>query len=157
MSHEKVLDILTPQGGDYLAMLVAFVAYFLLSFLWWGPIFGKRWAKEMGMEMNPETRPSMTVPLILQAVGTLLLTYVLFHVMEAFVVEPAHGGAQTLARGTLDIGTALIGAFFVWLGFIVPVQLGKISWEKGTWMLFAINAGGHLVAIAAMSIVFALM
>jgi hypothetical protein len=154
MSHEQVADILMPEGMDYAAMGVAFLVYFVLSFLWWGPLFGKKWAKEMGMEMDPDNRPPMTVPLILQAVGTLLLTYVLWHVAMAFA---ATHDANGLAMGELSIAHAFVGALMVWLGFYVPVQLGKISWEKGTWTLAAINAGGHLVGLIAMMLVFALM
>lgn len=143
-----------PKGMDYAAMGVAFLVYFILSFLWWGPLFGKKWGKEMGMEMDPDNRPPMTVPLILQAVGTLLLSYVLWHVMNAFVVTH---DADGVVRGTLGVGTALVGAFFTWLGFYVPAQLGKISWEKGTWTLAAINGGGHLIGLMAMGVVFALM
>lgn len=153
MSHESAMDALVPEGMDYAAMGVAFLAYFILSFLWWGPLFGKKWAKEMGMEM-PKNPPPMAVPLVLQAVGTLLLAYVLWHVMEAFVVTHDANG---IVRGELGIGTALMGAFFTWLGFYVPAQLGKIAWEKGTWLLAAINGGGHLIGLAAMGIVFALM
>ena len=152
MPHEQVMDVLIPEGSDYLTMGVAFLVYFVLSFLWWGPLFGKKWMALMGQD--PDERPSMVMPLILQAVGTLLLAYVLWHVMNAFA---ATHDATGLAMGELSVGNALLGAFFTWLGFYVPVQLGRIAWEKATWSLFGINAGGHLVGLAAMSLVFALM
>lgn len=152
MSHEQVMDVLKPSGGDYVSMLVAFVAYFLVSFLWWGPLFGKRWGTLMGMDMNE--KPSMAMPMLLQALGTLLLTYVLWHVMEAFNVTHAADGTG-IVMGDLAVGNALAGAFYTWLGFFVPVQLGRVAWEKAPWALFGINAGGHLVALAAMSLAFA--
>ncbi len=74
--------------------------------------------------------------------------------MQAFAVT--HDGAEVV-MGKLAVGDALIGAFFTWLGFFVPVQLGRVAWEKAPWALFAINAGGHLVALALMSTVFAMM
>lgn len=146
------MDILTPDGGDYLAMAVAFVAYFLVSFLWWGPLFGKKWAGEMGMDMNE--RPSMVVPLILQAVGTLLLAYMFWHVMHAFTV--GHTGSE-LTRMDIDWASGLMGAVFTWLGFFVPVQLGRVAWEKASWTLFGINAAGHLVGLVVMAVVFILL
>lgn len=149
------MDVIVPEGSDFLAMGVAFLAYFILSFLWWGPLFGKKWGQLMGMPMDPNNRPSMAMPMVLQAIGTLLLSYVLWSVMEAFVVtHSADGGVM---RGDLSVADGLIGAFFTWLGFFVPVQLGRVAWEKASWTLFGINAGGHLVALAAMGVVFALM
>jgi hypothetical protein len=155
MAHEKAMDVLTPDAGDWLAIAIAFVAYFLVSFLWWGPLFGKKWAAEMGMDMNE--RPSMTLPLILQAVGTFLLAYVLWHVMHAFTVVGDHQMSGGLMRGDLDWGPAMLGAFFTWLGFFVPVQLGRIAWEKASWTLFGINAGGHFVGLVVMAIAFVLV
>lgn len=142
-----------PEGSDYLAMGVAFLAYFILSFLWWGPLFGKKWAALMGQD--PDSQPSMAMPMVLQAVGTIFLVYVLWTVMEAFAVT--HDEAGGLMRGDLQLMDALIGAFFTWLGFFVPVQLGRIAWERAGWALFGINAGGHLVVLMAASAAFALM
>jgi hypothetical protein len=33
------------------------------------------------------------------------------------------------------------GALFTWLGFYVPLQLNKVSWEGRPWKLFWLNAG----------------
>lgn len=155
MSHESAMDVVMPEGSDYLAMGVAFLVYFFLSFLWWGPLFGKKWAALMGMPMDPDNRPSMAMPMVLQALGTVFLAYVLWHVMEAFAVTHSDDGGVMM--GDLALIDALMGAFFTWLGFFVPVQLGRVAWEKASWALFGINAGGHLVALLAMAAVFALM
>ena len=34
------------------AVLIAVVANFILGFLWYTPLFGKAWAKEMGFDMS---------------------------------------------------------------------------------------------------------
>lgn len=153
MSHESAMDVVMPEGSDYLAMGVAFLAYFILSFVWWGPLFGKKWAGLMGMD--PNEKPKMGIPILLQAVGTVLLVYVLWNVMQAFAVT--HDDSGGVMRGDVDVVMALTGAFFTWLGFFLPVQLGRIAWEKASWTLFGINAGGHLVVLMAASAVFALM
>ena len=144
-----------PEGSDYLAMGVAFLVYFFLSFIWWGPLFGKKWGQLMGIPMDPNNRPSMAMPMVLQAIGTIFLVYVLWAVMEAFVVT--HDDVGGVMRGDLALMDALFGAFCVWLGFFVPMQLGRIAWEKASWALFGINAGGHLVSLLAISAVYALM
>jgi hypothetical protein len=153
MSHETAMDVVMPEGSDYLAMGVAFLAYFILSFLWWGPLFGKKWAVLMGQD--PDDQPSMAVPMVLQAIGTLLLVYEVWNVMEAFAVT--HDDSGGVMRGELGLMDAMIGAIFTWLGFFVPHQLGRVAWERAPWALFAINVGGNLVSLLAISAVFALM
>ena len=37
---------------NWIAILVAVVANFILGFVWYTPLFGKVWAKEMGMDMS---------------------------------------------------------------------------------------------------------
>lgn len=148
-----VLEIIKTDGTAWIEIAVAFAAYFLLSFLWWGPLFGRLWGKQMGMAMDqkPSAR-EMAVPLLLQAVGTFLLAYVLWHVMIAFTVDLDTG---TMTNPT--VAAAMQGVFFTWLGFFVPVQLGRVAWEKASWTLFGINAGGHLVGLVAMGLAFSLL
>jgi hypothetical protein len=147
------MDIVMPEGSDLVAIGVAFLAYFILSFLWWGPLFGKKWSALMGFDMDE--RPSMVKPILLQALATALTAFIFWNVFNAFAATTNDSGE--LVMGELDVGTALLGALFTWLGFYVPVQLGRVAWEKASWTLFGINAGGHLVVLCAMSVVFALM
>lgn len=37
---------------NFTAVLVAVVANFILGFLWYTPLFGKAWVKEMGFDMS---------------------------------------------------------------------------------------------------------
>lgn len=154
MAHEKAFEIVMPGGSDFLAMGVVFVAAFVTSFLWWGPLFGKKWAGLVGLRFDPDNRPPMGKPMLLQAIGTVFLTYVFWNVLHVFVVTH---DADGLVRGDLSIVNALTGAFFTWLGFFVIVQLGQVAWENRPWALFFINAGGWLVQLAVMALLFALM
>jgi hypothetical protein len=43
-------------GISITAIIVATVANFILGFLWYTPLFGKAWAKEMGYDMNVKPR-----------------------------------------------------------------------------------------------------
>lgn len=148
-----VKDILTLDGTAWIEIAAAFAAYFVLSFLWWGPLFGRAWGRQMGMDMDQ--KPSfkdMALPLGLQVVASFLLAFVFWHVVMAFTVE-----TDTAAMTAPSVLVALEGAFYMWLGFVVPFQLGRVGWEKMSWTLFAINAGGQLVGLAAMGLVFALL
>lgn len=145
------MDVTTPMGGDWLAIGIAFVAYFAVSFAWWGPLFGGKWAREMGIPMGESE--GMAKSMILQVVASFLVVYVLFSTMIAFTAT--HGDNEIL-RGELSLGVAAFGAFMTWLGFFLPIQLGRVAWEKASWTLFGINAGGQLVALVIAAVIFAL-
>lgn len=149
----QVFEVIGLDSTAWIEIGAAFFAYFVLSFLWWGPLFGKAWARQMGQEpdMAPTAR-EMAVPLALQVVASFLVVFVLWHVMMAFSVD-----LDTDDMANPGMGSALQGAFFTWLGFFVPVQLGRVAWEKASWTLFGINAGGQLVALLGAGAVFALL
>lgn len=142
------------DGGAWLSVGVAAVAYFFLSFLWWGPIFGKKWAALHGKSMDEA--PSMGVPLILQAVSTFLIAYVFWNVQAAFFVTHLSDGSG-LEVGAWGMGSAIFGAVMTWLGFFVPVKLGAVAWEHSNWKIFGIDAAGHLIGLIAMAVSFALL
>lgn len=140
------------DGTAWLAVGVAFVAYFLLSFLWWSPIFGKKWAGFHGMDMDEQ--PPMLKPMLLQIVSTFLIAYVFWNVQAAFFVTH---DADGLVLGEWGTGSAIFGAVMTWIGFFVPVKLGMIAWEQKPWGLFLIDVGGQLVGLIAMAVCFSLL
>ena len=43
---------------NIMAIVVATVANFVLGFLWYTPLFGKAWAKEMGVDLTTGAKPT---------------------------------------------------------------------------------------------------
>ena len=131
---------------NYLAVLVAAVASVVLGFLWYGPLFGKTWAQLMGFdkkkmaEAKKKGMPKQTW--ILMILGTLVTSYVLAHFVDYL-------DATNLA-GALQAG------FWLWLGFIVPVQLGMVLWEGKPWKLYILNVAYYLVNLSIMATILAL-
>ncbi|MGJ4745064.1 DUF1761 domain-containing protein [Leptospira sp. SA-E8] len=129
---------------NYLAILVGVLANVVIGFLWFGPIFGKVWAKEMGYEnMEPDTK-SMMKSMGIMIIGSFLTAYVLAH--SLFVWKPSSwnlpGDGPAWMYGAY-------AAFYTWLGFYIPMLLGSVAWESRSWKLFFINAGYNLVSLAA--------
>ncbi|MEI1280173.1 DUF1761 domain-containing protein [Leptospira venezuelensis] len=129
---------------NYLAILVGVLANVVIGFLWFGPIFGKVWAKEMGYEnMEPDTK-AMLKSIVIMIIGSFLTAYVLAH--SLFVWKPSSwnlpGDGPAWMYGAY-------AAFYTWLGFYVPMLLGSVAWESKSWKLFFINAGYNLVSLAA--------
>lgn len=135
---------------NYLAILVAAVVSMAVGFLWYSKIFfGKPWTKLMGYteEGIKKAQKEMGKMYILSFAAALITAYILSHVM-------------VLSENFYDYSreaTGLSTAFWMWLGFIMPVQLtGEIFGGK-KWTLFAINTGYQLVSILAMGLTIAIL
>lgn len=136
---------------NYVAILVAVVANFFLGFLWYTPLFGKAWAREMGFDTSVKpTGGQMAKGMIIMVIGNFLMAYVFAHNMGAWTFVP--GMDQMPA-----IGTILNSAIFTWLGFYVPQDLGRVAWEKKSWKLFFINTGYHLAMLLVAATILTLM
>ncbi|HEX5170179.1 MAG TPA: DUF1761 domain-containing protein [Cyclobacteriaceae bacterium] len=133
------------------AVLVAVVANFFLGFIWYTPLFGKAWAKEMGIVMDRKpTGGEMAKGLIFMLIGNFFMAYVFAH----------NNAAWSYVPGTNEMSTAAIvmnATFFTWLGFYLPVDLSRVAWEKSSWKLFGINTGYHFFSLLVAAIILTLM
>jgi hypothetical protein len=133
---------------NWAAIGVSIVAAFIFGGLWYGPILGKTWAKEMGFDMSKKPDAKfMRRAFTLQLIGTFLTTYVLAHVGQVW--RPSVWGVGE------DMGSPLMwafwSAFFTWIGFYIPLQFSKVSWEMKSWKLFFINAGHDIINLMIIS------
>lgn len=61
---------------NWLAVIIGAVLSFVLGWLWYSPkLFGTKWAAGTGVKMPESGGPMLMTPLILQAIGTLLLAW----------------------------------------------------------------------------------
>ena len=130
------------------AILVAVVASFAIGSLWYGPLFGKTWAKAMGFAGMEPSGGEIARAMGLNILGTFLMAYVLAH--EVVVWRPSTWNAGA------DAAPAVYGffaAFFVWLGFIVPILLNGVAFERKSWKVFGIGAGYQALSLVAMAMI----
>jgi Protein of unknown function (DUF1761) len=136
---------------NFIAILVAVVANFILGFIWYTPLFGKAWAKEMGFDTNIKpTGGEMAKGMIFMVIGNFFLAYVLAHDIAAWSFVPGMDEMST----TVSI---MNSAIFTWLGFYLPVDIGIVTWEKKSWKLFFINTGYHFMMLLVACIILTLM
>ena len=129
---------------NYLAVIIAVVANFILGFIWYTPLFGRAWAKEMGFD--PDEKPpgsEMAKGLIFMVIGNFFLAYVFAHNIAVWDPETWGQGPSEMSK----MANVASAAFFTWLGFFVPVDLNTVSWERKSWKLFGINTGYHLISL----------
>jgi len=124
---------------NYLAVVVAAVANYLIGSLWYGVLFRNAWQKFSGVSEMKITALSVVLTLI----GALLMSYVLQHAL--FFAN------QYLK--TSGIGGGLMVGFFNWVGFIAPVTIGLVVYEKKSWMLWILNNAYWLISLLVMGVI----
>jgi hypothetical protein len=138
-------------GINMVAILIAVVANFILGYLWFSPLFGKAWAKEMGMDMSVKPPTSVMVRgMIFMVIGNFFLAYVFAHNIAAWSFVP---GMDKMSV-PVQIANSTV---FTWLGFYLPMDLSAVAWENKSWKLFFINTGYHFMMLLVASVIITYM
>lgn len=126
-----------------LSIPIAAVISMVLGMLWYSPVlFGNQWMKLMGLTKADFEKKSSK--------NNMTRTYSVSFVMmllEAFVVR--------LFLGYIQVRTfpqALIMAFWIWLGFMVPIVLNTVLYGGKNAKLFWLDAGYQLVVVSVMAL-----
>jgi Protein of unknown function (DUF1761) len=121
---------------NYLALVVAAIARFLLGWLWYSPpLFGKTWMSLTNCNSD-EMKRRMPVLAPADLISNFVMAFVLVHAVH-------YAGAMNAGQG------AAVG-FFNWLGFIATVTLMLTLYEKRPVKLFWINSGFQLISLLIM-------
>ena len=137
---------------NYFALFAAAVSSMIVGAVWYGPLFGKLWI--IGMGWDPQDAAKMAAmkqsagpKYAQQFVGSLLMAFVLAHVLWAFrVALPEMAG----------VAAALMGGFWMWLGFILPVKYGDMLWGGKQFKYLSIDLGNYLVTLLVMGLILTL-
>ena len=121
----------------YLAIVAAAVAAWLFGAVWFG-LLGRPWAVGLGL-MSADAPQQRGKPPIF----ALVFSFVAELVMAAML----NGLLTHLAGPQFGMAPALIGAFFVWLGFIAPTIATNYAYQKRPWPVYAVDLG-HWLGVA---------
>ncbi|GJL98174.1 MAG: hypothetical protein DHS20C06_19910 [Hyphobacterium sp.] len=119
-------------GINLIGVLLAMVGFMVVGFLWYGPLFGKRW-----MELNgftPDSMGDVNMP-VMMAKG---LTNSLVAAVGISLVLSWKGAEGLLA--------SMKTAFFIWLFFSATTALLAHIYEKQRLELTLIHFGNQLTA-----------
>ena len=130
-------------NANLLAILVAAACGFMVGGIWYGPLFGKAWQREIGLSDDAMKSANM-----LKIYGITFLFSVLSAVFLGHLL--AHFGEMSM-RSTMMISTGIA------LGFIVPAIGTNYLFGRKSGKLFAIDAGYWVAFYAAMGLAFALL
>ena len=121
------------------AILAAVAATITIGFIWYGPLFGNAWMKEMTMPADFKPEMSVLKRSMLLMLGGALMT----SVAMAYAIALCRTSSVMAAAQLSNVMLGLVVAGIVWIGFCVPMLLGTVAWESRSWRLFGINAGYH--------------
>lgn len=125
---------------DWIAILVAAAAGFIVGGIWYGPLFGAAWMKERGLSEEELKKGNMAL-----IYGTTFLLSIVSAIFLGHLL--AHFGEMS-ARSTMMISTGIA------LGFIVPAIGTNYLFSRASLKLFGIDAGYWIAFYAAMGAVF---
>ncbi len=135
---------------NYLALILAVVVSMAIGFAYYmNPIIAKPWMKLMGYSKE-DVKPTgneMAKMYGTSAVLALVTAFVLSHVMTMSIAYFNYS----------PVMTGLMSAFWMWLGFIMPVQATDVLFSKKPIKLFAINTFHQLLSLLGMGIVIGLV
>ena len=128
---------------NYLAVLACAAVAMPVGFLWFGLLFGKAWARHMGIADKQEPDAgSMGKAMAIFFGSNLLIAFVLAHAIEAW-----QASSWGLSPDAAPWVYAVNAGFFNWLGFFFPVQMNRVAWEQKRWGLVLINASFDLTRL----------
>lgn len=128
---------------NYLAVILAAIAGMCIGFIWYGPVlFGRVWMKEMGYtdKSLAKAKKNMGGMYALSLLGSLFMAYILSHVITFSMSY----------FGYAPVPTGLTTAFWMWLGFVAPVQMTEVLFGGKSWQLYKINTFYQLTSLLAM-------
>ena len=126
-------------NANLLAILIAAACGFLVGGIWYGPLFGKAWQREIGMSDDELKSANM-----LKIYGTTFL----FSLLSAVFL------GHLLSHFDSDFHRTMMISVGIALGFIAPAIGTNYLFGRKSGKLFAIDAGYWVAFYAAMGLVF---
>lgn len=129
---------------NWLAIVLAALAGFVVGGIWYGPIMGKRWMGAVGITEDEIRQGNMTLIYGGAFAFALLASWTLAHTFATYGRE-------------LSVFVKVLTAFGAALGFIIPAIGTNYLFSQKSKVLFFIDAGYWLLFYIAMGLVHAYM
>lgn len=128
-----------------LGVVVAAIVNMVIGYLWYGPLFGKKWLEIVKLDPKKleEGKKKMPQNLVVGLVAALVTASVLSYFIGLLPEVTAVGGA-------------IVGAL-AWVGFVGTQSLGMVLWEGRPVKLYLLNNEYTLVSFAVMGAILAVL
>ncbi len=135
---------------NYLAVLLAAIANFVIGFIFHSPPIGKLWMKLANIKMTGKEKMSDMVP---QMIKNLVANFV-------FAIGIAAAYALAITSSAVSGSNMFLGmhaAIAVWLLFLVPTSSVEVIWMGKSYKLWLYEIGVSLITCIAMGAIIAAM
>ena len=127
---------------NYLAVLVAAVAAFVLGWLWYSPLlFFRPWMRLRGLDPEAAMKNAKLPG------GKLVIEFARCFVLACVIAR---------LMGLLGVTSWLIAihsGFMLWIGFPLILLTGSVLWDNVPWKVAAIHAGDWLVKLLVIPLI----
>ena len=127
---------------NYIAVLVAAIAVFVLGWLWYSPLlFYKPWMRARGLD-PAAAMAGAKMPggkLVVELLRCIVLAYVIARFVALLGISSWMGAVHF--------------GFLLWIGFPVILLIGSMLWENTPPKVAAIHAGDWLVKLLVIPII----
>lgn len=124
-------------GCNYLAVLVAAVAHWLLGGLWYSVVFKNAWMAEMGLSAEAMKGPDAAK----KGMKAMLIGFFVGFIMVCTL------SALMKITGMITLRDAAVLAATLWFGFIATTTFNGILYEGKSLKLWLINNGYQLAGL----------
>ncbi len=138
---------------NLLAVLVAAIVPMIVGFLWYGPLFSKRWLALM--ETTEEEIRKNFNPLKTHGASFVLALVTAFILAQLFAQM---GGSESVSSMAGSAGNAMVGvhlALMALIAFVLPVSYQSWAYEGRKAGLFWLNLGYNGVSLMGQAVVIA--
>lgn len=126
--------LIMDAAVNYWAVLAAAVVAWVVGWLWYGPLFGKKWMAWSGLTMDKmKAGLSPKISMLLGLGTSFLMSWVVAHLVSVL--------------GVYEISAIKEFVLWTWAGFFVPMTIGAWLWEGKPFRLFLLNAVYYLVVL----------
>lgn len=131
---------------NYPAVVVSLIAYTALGMLWYGPLFGKKWAQLSGMAdkdmSSPEMKKAQSAGYVSSLISSFIALLTLAVVMKGLgIADPING---------LLLGAGL------GFGLITATLVGEAAWHGTPWALVSINGAYRICGLGLAGLIIGL-
>lgn len=143
--NNNYLSLIILMAINYYAIAVCAILSMVIGSIWYGPLFGKKWAQIIGATaQDAEARKKMQ-----KAAGPLYGIQFVLSIFQVWVLAYYIVGWKD--------ASGLTNALWIWAAFVLPTVAGSSMWNNDSnaikWSRFLIQTGYQLILFAVYGII----
>jgi hypothetical protein len=127
-----------PSSINWLAVVVATLAFYAIGALWYSVLFGKTWMKEVNITKDDAKKVNMAKIMSL----TLLLSLIMVTNLAFFLADPK-----------IDAASGAMYGFLTGFGWVAMAITLNALYEMRSWKYILINAGYMIVGFTLSGVI----